>query len=73
MPDGIDVHVQPDGDEWIVMREGEGEPISRHPLEDEAVAAGRLAAQSEQSVLVIHGHDGEVKERDSYEVGPGDV
>ncbi len=73
MPEGINVHVQPEGDEWLVLRETEGEPISRHATEEEAVAAGRLAAQSEQSVLFIHGHDGDVKERDSYAVGPEDV
>ena len=73
MPGGINVHVQPEGDEWLVMREGETEAISRHATEDEAVQTGRAAAQSEQSVLFIHGHDGEVRERDSYDIGPQDL
>ena len=73
MPDGIDIHVQPDGDEWVVLREGDADAISRHPTEDDAVAIGRAAARSEQSTLLIHGHDGEIKERDSYTVGPSDL
>ena len=72
MPGGIDVHVQPEGNEWLVMREGETEAVSRHPTEAEAIDAGRLAAQSEQSVLFIHGQDGEIRERDSYAIGPPD-
>ena len=73
MPGGINVHVQPEGNEWLVMREVETEAVSRHPTEDEAVDAARLVARSEQSVLFIHGQDGEVRERDSYAVGPHDV
>jgi hypothetical protein len=73
MPDGIDVHVMPEGDDWVVMREGEGEAVSRYPTEDEAIDAGRDVARNEQSQLLIHGHDGEVRERDSYEVGPHDL
>ena len=73
MPGGMNVHVLPEGDEWVVTREGETEPASRHPTEDAAVDAGRLMAQSEQAELLVHGHDGEVRERDSYAVAPEDV
>ena len=73
MPGGIDVHVQPEGNEWLVMREGETEAVSRHPTEEEAIDAGRLVARSEQSLLFIHGQDGEIRERDSYAIDPSET
>jgi Uncharacterized protein conserved in bacteria (DUF2188) len=69
--DGLDVHVVPTGDAWTVTLEGETEPRSRHDTEQAAVDAGRAAARSEQSTLLIHGHDGEIRERDSYRTEAG--
>lgn len=69
--DGVDVHVVPTEEGWTVTLEGETEPMSRHDGEDAAIEAGRAAARSEQSDLVIHGHDGEVRERDSYRTEAG--
>jgi Uncharacterized protein conserved in bacteria (DUF2188) len=71
MPGGINVHVVPQGDEWVVTLEEDTEPVSTHPTEEEAVVEGRRIAMDEQSELLIHGHDGDVKERDSYRPGLG--
>jgi hypothetical protein len=69
--DGIDVHVVPTEEGWTVTMGGDTEPLSKHDSEDAAVDAGRAAARSQQSDLVIHGHDGEIRERDSYRTEAG--
>jgi hypothetical protein len=56
---------------WTVTLEDETEPISRHDTEQAAIDAGRAAARSQRSDLLIHGHDGEIRERDSYRIEAG--
>jgi hypothetical protein len=68
---GLDVHVVPTQDGWTVTLEGDTEPMSRHDSEEAAIDAGRVAARSQQSDLLIHGHDGEIRERDSYRTEAG--
>jgi hypothetical protein len=67
---GLNVHVVPTDDGWTLALEGETAPLSINPTEEEAIDAGRAIARSEQSELVIHGHDGDVRERDSYRPEP---
>lgn len=62
------VHVVPDGDQWALEWEGDGIPASSYLTEEDAVAAGREIARKEAADLEVHGADGEVKLRDSYDL-----
>lgn len=65
------IHVVPDGENWAVEVEGDGVPASSYLTEEDAIAAGRELARKEQADLEVHGADGQVKLRDSYDVTPG--
>lgn len=65
------IHVVPDGEDWAVEVEGDGVPASSYLTEEDAIAAGRELARKEQADLEVHGADGQVKLRDSYDVTPG--
>jgi Uncharacterized protein conserved in bacteria (DUF2188) len=61
-----DIHVVPADDEWLVRAEGLDRVLARHASQEAAIEAGRSAARAEECELVIHGRDGEIRERDSY-------
>lgn len=54
---------------WVNEIEGEGQ-ISSHVTKQEAVAAGREAAQTRRTEHVIHHTDGTIAERNSYGSDP---
>lgn len=62
------VHVVPDGEDWAVEVEGDGVPTSTYSTEEDAAAAARELARNEGTGLEVHGADGGVKLRDSYDV-----
>jgi hypothetical protein len=66
-----DVHVVPNGDQWAC--EVGGEHRSQHATQEEAISHGRDLAEQEQSELVIHGEDGEIREKTSHGNDPRDV
>lgn len=66
--DRTTIHVVPDGEEWAVEMEGDGVPTSSYLTEEDATAAGRELARKQEAGLEVHGADGEVKLRDSYDV-----
>lgn len=49
-----DVHLIPEGDEWLVLREGDATPVSRHAARDEAERAGRQLAVDGDVAFVTH-------------------
>ncbi len=61
------VHVVTDGEDWTLEVEGGGEVPSRFATEDQAVEAGRDLARNRGADIEVHGADGEVKLRDSYD------
>ena len=69
MPQTGDVHVVPKGDKWVVEVEGEGGHVTRE-TQEQAILAGRSIAQRNQSELLIHGEDGQVRERSTYGEDP---
>lgn len=61
------IHTVSDGDVWINRREGESSGIGgTYDTQAAAVEAGRELARSEGTEHLIHGADGEIRERNSY-------
>ena len=60
-------HVVPRDGGWGVLRSGAQRVAKVFATRDEAVAYGRERAQSLGSVLYIHGVDGLIHQRDSFE------
>jgi hypothetical protein len=63
---GKNQHVVPVGDRWGVRGEGNSRLTSIHDTQREATGDARSIARNQQSELLIHGRDGQIRERDSY-------
>ena len=61
-----DYHVVPNGDEWAVKREGGERASSVHRTQREAIDAGRDLAKKNETELVIHRPNGQIRDSDSY-------
>jgi hypothetical protein len=66
-----DVHVVPSGEAWTLQVEGEKR--DSFSTQNEAITRGRQLAEDEQGELVIHGEDGEIREKDSLGNDPRNV
>jgi Uncharacterized protein conserved in bacteria (DUF2188) len=66
-----DVHVVPQASRWGL--EVDGEIRSAYDTQQEAINQGRGLAELEQGELVIHGQDGQIREKDSHGSDPRDV
>lgn len=61
------VHITPRGGEgWAVIREGNDRASSIFPTQSQAEQAGREVARRDHTELLIHGRNGQIRERDSY-------
>jgi hypothetical protein len=60
------VHVVPNGNKWAVKLEGSTQPISTHLTQETASEAGRVVAKQNQSELVIHRPNGQIRDKDSF-------
>lgn len=58
-------HIVPHGRDWAVRGEGNGRVTSVHDTQREAINAGREIARRQGGELLIHGRDGQIRERDS--------
>ncbi|MDX7851240.1 DUF2188 domain-containing protein [Aeromonas caviae] len=63
---GKNQHVVPTDDGWGVRGEGNDRLTSRHDTQQQAIDAAREIAINQQSELLIHGRDGQIRERNSY-------
>ena len=63
------VHVVPSGDGWVVEIDGEA-ASHRHPNRREAVEVGRRLAQANRVEYILHGPDGQVRQRDRFSREP---
>jgi hypothetical protein len=70
MPNKGDVHVVPDGDKWTVKVEGNERASSTHDTQAQASTAGRQIAMRNGSELLVHGEDGQIRERNTYGKDP---
>jgi Uncharacterized protein conserved in bacteria (DUF2188) len=66
MPKKGDVHVVPHERRWRVEVEGSARPRSTHDTQAEARQAARDIARRNRSELLVHGRNGQVRERNTY-------
>ncbi len=57
---------QRDDGQWEVKKEGNSRASSVHGTQGDAAKAGRSAAKSERSELLIKGRNGRIRSKDSY-------
>lgn len=60
------VHVVPHNGDWAVRRSGSERVSSTHQTQAQAIAAARPTAQREQTELVIHRPNGQIRDADSH-------
>lgn len=60
------VHVVPSGRKWAVKVEGASGVESSHLTQQAAQEAGRRLAKQNQSELVVHRPNGQIRDKDSY-------
>jgi hypothetical protein len=59
-------HVVPHNGEWAVRREG-SERVSRtYPTQREAIDGGRNISRNQNTELVIHRPNGQIRDKDSH-------
>lgn len=63
-------HVVPTEGGWGVRGAGNERLTSRHETQAEAIAAARKTAINQGSEMLIHGRNGQIRERNTY--GPDD-
>jgi len=59
-------HVVPNGNNWAVKGEGNSKNTRNTQTQKEAINVARTIARKEQSELIIHGKDGQIRQKDSY-------
>lgn len=64
------VHVVPSGNKWDVKVEGSKTPISSHRTQGNAEDAGRRVARQNESELITHRPNGQIRDKDSYGKDP---
>lgn len=63
---GKNQHVVPHGGDWAVRGAGNERATSIHETQRAAIEAGRDIARNQHSELLIHGRNGQIRERDSF-------
>ena len=66
------IHVVPASNEWAVESEG-GDDRAMFFSEADAVMAGYERARRDKVELLIHGRDGQIRERNSFGHDPRDI
>lgn len=62
---GKNIHVVPQGKGWAVKPERSA-PTSTHRTQQAAIEKARSQAKQNQSELLIHKRDGEIREKNTY-------
>ena len=70
MPKRINLHVVSRNEGWVVRKDGNSRALSVHTTQREAIDAARQLARSKQGELIIHGKDGRINNRRSYNPDP---
>ncbi len=65
-----DVHVVPRGNKWAAIRPGNERASGIFSTQEQAVSEGRQIARNNQSELLIHGRNGQIRARDSFGSDP---
>jgi hypothetical protein len=67
---GRNQHVVPRGGVWAVRGAGNTRDTSHHPTQADAIDAAREIAQNQQSEMLIHRPNGQIRDRNSYGSDP---
>ncbi len=59
-------HVVPHDGGWAVQGEGNSRATAVHDTQSAAIEQARDIARNNQSEILIHGRNGQIRERDSY-------
>ncbi|WP_184205917.1 DUF2188 domain-containing protein [Prosthecobacter dejongeii] len=59
-------HVVPSKDGWAVRGAGNERLTSRHETQAQAIQAARQIAINQGSEMLIHGRNGQIRERNTY-------
>ena len=59
-------HVVPDNGQWQVKRQGSEKATKNFETQKQAIDYARSIAINQQSELVIHGRNGQIRDKDSY-------
>ncbi|MBL8577106.1 MAG: DUF2188 domain-containing protein [Mesorhizobium sp.] len=63
-------HVVPNGGKWSVRQSGASRATGTYATQGEAIERARSIARNQGTELYIHGRDGRIRERDSYNKDP---
>jgi len=63
-------HVIPNDGHWQVKREGSDKATKNFDTQKQAIDYARNIAIKQQSELVIHGRNGQIRDKDSYGSDP---
>jgi len=63
---GKKVHVVPQGDQWAVKTDNSQKAYKVTETQREAIDIAREVAKNQESELLIHGKDGQIREKNSY-------
>lgn len=64
--DKQNVHIVPHDEGWAVKTENSERAVKVHDTQEDAITHGKELAQKRESELLIHGRDGQIRERFSY-------
>jgi hypothetical protein len=67
---GKNQHVVPHNGQWAVRGEGNQRVTSVYPTQQQAIDAGRGIARYQESELVIHRPNGQIRDKDSHGKDP---
>ena len=59
-------HVVPHDDQWAVLGEGNSKATVLYSTQQQAIEHAKTIAKNQQSELLIHGKNGQIRERNSY-------
>lgn len=63
---GKNQHVVKHNDGWAVKGEGNSKATVVTKTQEQAIDKGRVIAQNQEAELLIHGRNGQIRNRDSY-------
>lgn len=68
-----DVHVVPQSDQWAVKEENADVAVSSFGTQEEAWQMGKEMARQRGTEALLHGSDGQIRERNTYGSDPRDI
>jgi Uncharacterized protein conserved in bacteria (DUF2188) len=66
MSQGKNQHIVPHGSGWAILGAGNEKVTRQFETQREAIEHGRQIAINQQSELIIHNQEGQIRERNSY-------